>query len=270
MENNPVKTALTLSCSQLSFAYQQRQILQDISLQFSPGQFIGLIGPNGAGKSTLLKLLMGLLPAASGEVRLNDKPLSEYPRRDIARHISLVPQDVSTGYGFSVEEIVAMGRTPHLGAFQPESDQDLQRINDALDKTGLTAMRNRRADQLSGGERQRVFIARALAQEAPVLLLDEPTASLDVCHQLDVLSLVRELTEEGHLAIAAIHDMDMASRFCHRLLLLSGGSIVADGAPDTVITEANMLTHFGIRSQIENSPYGIRVTALASTSKDLL
>jgi cobalamin transport system ATP-binding protein len=258
-----------LECFKLGFSYQRQRVIKDVSLSFGKGEFIGLIGPNGAGKSTLLKLLMGIIDPVEGEVKLAGNPLSGYRRRDIAQRISLVPQDVSINYAFSVREIVAMGRNPHLGSFQPESKRDHELIDLAMEKTDLLSMAERSVDQLSGGERQRVFIARALAQEAPILLMDEPTASLDLCHQLEVLTLVKGLAEEGHLAIAAIHDLGLASRFCHRLILLAQGGVVADGTPAEVLTQDNLYRHFSIEAQVE--PYfqggqSVRVTALKSCS----
>lgn len=258
-----------LRCENLGFSLQRRRIIDDVSLDFSAGQFIGLIGPNGAGKSTLLKLLMGLSEPVEGNVQLQGQPLKNYSRREIAQQISLVPQDTSINYAFSVREVVAMGRNPHLGAFQPESGEDLVKVDQALEKTDLTTMADRRIDQLSGGERQRVFIARALAQETPILLMDEPTASLDLCHQLEILGLVRNFAEQGHLVISAIHDLDMASRFCHRLVLLSEGRIATDGSPHEVLTAQNLSDHFAIEAHIENSFLGdesLRITPLRSCS----
>jgi len=262
MEN---RMKVELECKNLGFSYQRNRVIEDVSLSFDKGQVIGLIGPNGAGKSTLLKLLMGLAEPVEGQVLLDKRPLQTYPRREIARRISLVPQDVSIGYAFTVREIVAMGRNPHLGSFQPETDRDIELIRRALEKTDLLGMVDRRVDQLSGGERQRVFIARALAQETPILLMDEPTASLDLCHQLEVLTLVSELAKEGHLAITAMHDLEQASRFCHRLVLLSQGRIVADGTPDEVLTADNLRRYFSIEARVERGvgkDHCIRVTAL--------
>lgn len=267
-ENKSMK--VKLECQNLSFSYQQNKVIKDISLSFEAGQMIGLIGPNGAGKSTLLNLLMGLTPPAEGKVLLNERPLKSYARREIARHISLVPQNVSIGYAFTVREIVAMGRNPHLGSFKPESNQDLELIEQALCKTDLINMQNRRVDQLSGGERQRVFIARALAQQTPLLLMDEPTASLDLCHQLDILTLLSNLAEEGHLVITAIHDLELASRFCHRLILLSQGTVTADGKAEEVLTQTNLKQYFSIEARVElesKDAGGIRVTALHACSK---
>lgn len=260
-----------LECNNLGFAYGKKPIIGGVNLRFNKGEFVGLIGPNGAGKSTLLNLLTGLLKPTSGHVNLVGQPLKQYKQRDIARHISLVPQDVSIDYAFTVREIVAMGRNPHLGAFQPETQRDRELIDLAMSKTDLSQMTTRSVNQLSGGERQRVFIARAIAQEAPILLMDEPTASLDLCHQLEVLSLVKALTESGHLAIAAIHDLALASRFCDRLVLLAEGKIVSQGSPAEVLTKENLYRYFSIEAEVE--PYGddeqsVRITAIRSCSAD--
>jgi iron complex transport system ATP-binding protein len=258
---------LPLECSNLQFAYHRSSVVQDVSLTFAKGEFVGLIGPNGAGKSTLLKLLLGLNLPEEGWIKLFGKPLDQMPRREVAQKIAFVPQDISVHYAFSVREIVAMGRNPHLGAFQTEQEIDRERIEFALEKTDLRAMAHRRVDQLSGGERQRVFIARALAQEAPVLLLDEPTSSLDLCHQLELLVLVRKLKEEGYLVIAALHDLELASRYCNRLVMLSEGRVVADGSPKEVLTSNNLRRYFSIEARVEagkNENEGLRLTVLSS------
>lgn len=256
-----------LACSNLMFDYGKQQVINNINLNFATGEFVGLIGPNGAGKSTLLNLLMGMIKPTKGYVNLSGQPLKQYKQRDIARQISLVPQDVSIDYAFSVREIVAMGRNPHLGPFQPETKRDRELIHLAMEKTDLLQMDTRNVNQLSGGERQRVFIARAIAQEAPILLMDEPTANLDLCHQLEVLNLVKALTEEGQLAISAIHDLELASRFCDRLILIHEGKIAAQGSPSQVLTKENLYRFFAIEAEIEayaHGENGIRVTALRS------
>lgn len=258
-----------LACSNLAFAYGKKSIIEDVSLNFRKGEFVGLIGPNGAGKSTLLNLLTGMLKPTAGQVNLIGQPLKQFKQRDIARHISLVPQDVSINYAFSVREIVAMGRNPHLGAFQPESKKDRDLIHRAMEKTDLLPMAERSVNQLSGGERQRVFIARAIAQEAPILLMDEPTASLDLCHQLEVLTLVKALTDNGHLAISAIHDLELASRFCDRLILIAEGEVTTQGSPAEVLTKENLYRYFSIEAEVEPYAQGgesIRITALRSCS----
>ena len=254
---------MLLSCNKLSFRYQQQDVIKDLSLSLQPGEFVGLIGPNGAGKSTLLKLLLGLNKPNLGEVMLGEQSLSSLSRNDIAKRISFVPQDHSIDYAFTVSEMVAMGRTPYLGNYRTETTQDLDIIENALQRTDLLQLKDRHADQLSGGERQRVFIARALAQQTETLLLDEPTASLDLCHQLELMNLISSLTAEGHLAIAAIHDLELASRYCSRLVMLSKGAIVAEGTPVDVLTADNLKRYFSIEATVAVSDLdgSIRITA---------
>jgi iron complex transport system ATP-binding protein len=245
-----------LEAKDLSFDYGSKSILRDLQLRCHAGESIGLIGPNGAGKTTLLRLFMNLVSPVAGEVRLCGENLRRLPRKEIARRISLVPQDVALSYALSVREVVSMGRNPHLGRFEPEGEKDLEIVQQSLAVTEVEELADRTVDTLSGGERQRVLIARALAQETPVLLLDEPTANLDLCHQLEILELLRRLTSQGVCAIAAIHDLSLASRFFDRLLLVCDQKIVADGCPEDVLTEENLWRHFRIRAVIENAPEG--------------
>lgn len=256
---------LTLTCSDISFAYHQRKVIKNLSAEFNSGEFVGLIGPNGTGKSTLLKLLLGLMAPGTGSISLESEALKDLPRKTIAQKISLVPQDHAIEYAFSVQEIVAMGRTPYLGSYQTETKNDIEIIKQAIHRTDLAHLAEQRADQLSGGERQRVFIARALAQQTDTLLLDEPTANLDLCHQLELMSLVKGLTSEGKLAIAAIHDLELASRYCDRLVLLSEGTVVADGTPTDVLNETNLQRYFSIHSTVKpcTDGDGLRITAHA-------
>ncbi len=238
-----------LTAQNLSFAYDGPPILQGVSLAVEAGEFVGLIGANGSGKTTLLRALLGLLPAA-GEVRLCGDPLKTLGRREIARRATLVPQDTRVDFAFTAREIVAMGRTPYLGRFTPESAADKEAIDRAMRATDTEGFCARPVTELSGGERQRVHLARALAQETRIILLDEPTANLDLTHQFEALELVREFTQAGGAALAAIHDLSLAARFCDRLLLLSGGQIVAAGPPAEVITESNLARHFALRARV--------------------
>lgn len=245
-----VSDAALIETRDLAFAYGTVPVLDGVSFQARAGEFVALVGPNGSGKSTLLKLLLGLLPPSRGETKLAGVPLSELNRRTIARKAALVPQETDAGFSFSVREVVGMGRTPYLGRFRPESDEDLKAIAWALAQTETEALAERPFSELSGGERQRVMIARAVAQQTPVLLLDEPTANLDVEHQLETLQLVRGLAKEGRCAVAAIHDLSLAARFCDRLLFLAGGRIVADGPPEQVVTAENLQKYFRIQAKI--------------------
>jgi iron complex transport system ATP-binding protein len=245
-----------LEAKNLSFDYGSKSVLRDLDLSCKAGESIGLIGPNGAGKTTLLRLFMGLVSPSTGEVELCGENLRQLRRKEIARRVSLVPQDVALSFALTVREVVSMGRNPHLGRFEPEGDKDIEIVQHALEVTEVEVLADRAVDTLSGGERQRVLIARALAQETPVLLLDEPTANLDLCHQLEVLQLLKKLTSKGVCAVAAIHDLSLASRFFDRLLLVSNQQIVADGSPESVLTEENLWRYFRIRAVIEQAPEG--------------
>jgi len=235
---------------EISFAYDTRIVLKGVSISAGEREFIGLIGPNGSGKSTLLRSLLGLLPITAGDIRLSGRQLGTMSRTEIARHITLVPQDTSIDLPFLVREIVAMGRTPYLGRFRPEGAADKAAVEHALRVTETESLAERAVSELSGGERQRVAIARAIAQETRVILLDEPTSNLDLAHQLEVLSLIRNIADDGKCAVAALHDLTLAARFCTRILLMSCGEIVADASSSAVITEANLARFFGIHARV--------------------
>jgi len=238
-----------LMAQNISFAYDGRPVLKGISMSVDAGEFVGLVGANGSGKTTLLRILLGSLPAP-GEVRLCGDLLRSLDRREIARRATMAPQDTRMDFAFTAREIVAMGRTPYLGRFRPEGVADKEAIARAMRETGISDLAERNVTELSGGERQRVHLARALAQEARVILLDEPTANLDLTHQVEALELVREFTRAGGGVLAAIHDLSLAARFCERLLLLSEGQIVAAGPPAEVITESNLARHFALSARV--------------------
>ena len=238
-----------LTAHDLSFAYDDRRVLNGATLTIEAGEFVGLIGANGSGKTTLLRLLLGFLTGA-GKVALCGVPLKSLGRRNIAQRATIVQQDTHVDFAFTAREIVAMGRTPYLGRFTPESATDRVVIARAMRQTETEAFAERPVTKLSGGERQRVHLARALAQEPQVILLDEPTANLDLTHQFEALQLVKNFTRTGRGAIAAIHDLSLAARFCDRLLLLSEGQIVSAGSPEEVITESNLLRHFALRARV--------------------
>lgn len=238
-----------LRCDKVSFSYQQA-VLKNITAQFSAGEFVGLVGSNGVGKTTLLSLLMGTLTPEEGHVLLEESNITDCIRKEIAKKISFVPQDTHMSYPFLVREVVAMGRNPYLGRFEVEHTHDLQAIENALIQTDLVHMAEKAVTELSGGERQRVMIARAIAQETPIILLDEATANLDIAHQLDILNLLQQLKNQGCLVIASLHDLAMASRFCSRLLLLHEGVVVKDGKPKEVLTTDHMRRYFGVTVDI--------------------
>lgn len=248
----------------LAMNYGRGPVLKGLDVAFDPGPIVGLIGPNGAGKSTLLRLLMGLMRPSAGTIELDGRAVHSFRRRALAQHMTLVPQDTQIGFAFRVEEIVAMGRNPHLGRFAVPGAADLALIRRAMAQTGIAALAERPIDTLSSGERQRAIIARAIAQETRILLLDEVTANLDLCHQVAMLELVRGLAHAGRLVIAAIHDLTLAARFCDRLILLADGGIRADGTPGEVLTEANLRRFFGVEARVEPHPDNgeLQITAL--------
>jgi iron complex transport system ATP-binding protein len=251
----------------LSFAYDGRPVLNGVSLVIEAGEFAGLIGANGSGKTTLLRILFGVLPAP-GEVWLCGDLLKSLDRREVARRATMVPQDTRIDFAFTAREIVAMGRTPYLGRFTPERAIDREAIAHAMRETGTEELAEQPVTEISGGERQRVHLARALAQETRVILLDEPTANLDLAHQYEALELVREFTRSGGAALAAIHDLSLAARFCDRLLLLSEGRIVAAGLPAEILTESNLANHFALRARVrrDEETGGLIIYPLGSNS----
>jgi iron complex transport system ATP-binding protein len=239
-----------ITAHNIEFGYGGTPVINGLSLEVMKGEFVGLVGPNGSGKSTLLKLMQGILKPAVGRIELCGIQLSSMTTKDIAQLVTLVPQDTTIDFAFSSREIVAMGRTPYSGRFSPASTADIELINNALQVTKTEELSERLINELSGGERQRVHIARALAQETEIILLDEPTSNLDLSHQLETLQLINSLVQENRSAIAAIHDLSLAARFCNRIVMMVKGEIVADGSPEEVLTEHNLSMYFNIQAHV--------------------
>lgn len=241
--------------------------LAGVSFRIAPGEFVGLVGPNGSGKTTLLRCLSGLLLPQGGTVLLEDRALAEWRPADLARRLGVVPQSEGTGFGFTVREVVAMGRYPHRRRWQRESGRDREAVDAALRLTGLTDLAGRPVTALSGGEGQRVVLARALAQEPRLLLLDEVTAHLDLSYQAEVLSLLRSLQREAGLTIVAVlHDLNLAARFCGRLFLLAKGRILAAGLPSEVLTTDHLSAAYGVAVRVTASPDGFPLVSVAGAS----
>ena len=236
----------------VSVSFGTLQVLDGVDLTVEPGELVGLVGPNGAGKTTLLGAINGLLDAEEGGVWVGDRRVSEMGARELSRMLATVPQDTHVGFSFCAEELVEMGRTPHRSRLNWSDHADL--VERALERTETTHLRDRKAEELSGGERQRILLARALAQEPEMLLLDEPTANLDINHQIQVLGLVEELVEDGRGALAAIHDLDLAARYCDRLVLLSEGTIQSRGRPETVLKDARLAGAFETETAVTENP----------------
>lgn len=244
-----------LDVAGLRVAYGERPVLQGVDLSVSAGEVVGLVGPNGCGKTTLLKAITRVLPWAGGEVLLLGESASKLSRQELSRRVAVVPQNPALPVGYTALEVVLMGRTPHLGFLEQEGAEDYRRAREALRRVGALDLADRRVDELSAGERQNVVLARALAQETPILLLDEPTANLDIGHQIAVAQLVRELASDRRLAVlAAIHDLTLAALYCDRVALMSAGSIIATGPPEQVLTSGNILRAYNARVVILSGP----------------
>lgn len=246
-------------------------VLDAVSARIEEGRFVGLVGPNGAGKSTLLRAIGAVLKPESGAVLLDDENVHALSSRAASRRVATVPQDTSLSFDFDVRDVVAMGRTPYRSRFRSETDTAGEAaIAEALSRTETEAFADRSISAVSGGERQRVVLARALAQDTPILLLDEPTASLDINHQIRTLELVRELANEGKTVIAAIHDLNLAAHYCDELVLLSEGRVLDSGSPENVLTERNLRDAFDTRAVVSRHPVtgAVYVAALPEQGGD--
>jgi iron complex transport system ATP-binding protein len=228
-------------------------VLEGVSLSVEAGEFVGLVGPNGAGKTTLLRTVNGDLAPDDGTVRVAGDPVASLSSKAASRRVATVPQDTGVRFGFDVEDVVAMGRTPHRSRFSRDPEADAI-VPEAMARTEVAEFAERRVDEISGGERQRVFLARALAQDAPALVLDEPTASLDVNHANRTLELVRDLATDGHAVLAAIHDLEAAARYCDRIAVLHEGCVLEAGPPDGVISAETLRTAFDAESVVTTNP----------------
>ncbi len=247
--------AAALEVRRLSVAYGERPALRDVSLAVAVGELMGLVGPNGSGKTTLIRAASGVVAPRGGEVRLGGVDAAALSAREVALRAAVVPQNPPLPPAFSALEIVLMGRTPHLRLLQAESGADLEAARRAMLATHTWQFADRRVGELSGGERQRLLVARALAQETPLLLLDEPTAHLDVGHQAATLRLMLHLCRgEGKAVLAAVHDLTLAAQFCDRLVMLHRGEVVAEGAPADVLTPERVRTVYGASVHVLSHP----------------
>jgi iron complex transport system ATP-binding protein len=236
---------VSIVADRLTVTLGGRAVVRDFSAALDGGRLIGILGPNGAGKSTLVRALLGLLPH-DGAVTIDGAPLATLPRATIARRIAYLPQGQTLHWPLTVERLVALGRLPHLAPFSRLSEADRTAIDRAMRRAEVTHLAYRIATELSGGERARTLLARALAVEAPALIVDEPLASLDPAHQIEGMELLRAEADAGALVIAVLHDLTLAARFCDRVLVLDGGTLTADGAPREVLTAELLARVYGI------------------------
>lgn len=235
-----------LTATHLDLAYGKARVVHDLSMEITPGAVTAIIGPNGCGKSTLLRALARLHRPQGGHVLLDGRELHSLPTKEVARELGLLPQSPTAPAGITVRDLVARGRTPHLGPFTPWTAKDADAVANALGATGLNGLAERPVDSLSGGQRQRAWIALALAQETELLLLDEPTTFLDIAHQYEVLDLLHHLAQEGRTVVTVLHDLAQAARYADQVVLMSAGLVLASGTPAHVLTAQRVTAAFGL------------------------
>ncbi|MEQ9969852.1 Fe(3+) dicitrate ABC transporter ATP-binding protein FecE [Pectobacterium carotovorum] len=245
---------MELTTQNLKAGYGDKRILDGLSLSLPAGKITALLGPNGCGKSTLLKCFAKLLTPESGTIQLNGKPLSAFSARQLSRHLALLPQQHLTPEGITVRDMVAYGRSPWLSLWGRLSPDDRQRVQLAMEKTHIVDLADKRLTDLSGGQRQRAFLAMLLAQDTPVVLLDEPTTYLDINHQVELMKLLRELNQAGKTVVTVLHDLNQASRYCDHLVMLADGRMMAQGSPHEVMKPELLQRVFSIDAEIHADP----------------
>jgi iron complex transport system ATP-binding protein len=243
-------TEKALEVSDLTVAAGNKIILRNVSFAVKPGEFIGIIGPNGAGKSTLLRSLRGMIPGIKGEVRMFGKAIHTMKDKQVARIVAYMQQDVNVGFGFTALQIVLAGRYPYLQWWQNEQKKDYEIAKKYMAFTGVEMLAEKSVQQVSGGERQRILLAKILAQETPLVFLDEPTASLDLVYQEEIFRYCRVMCQEGRTVFIIAHDIKLAAKFCSRLILVAGGRVLADGKPQEVITAEYLEKAYGLHSAV--------------------
>ncbi|WP_406728258.1 ABC transporter ATP-binding protein [Streptomyces sp. GD-15H] len=253
--NNRRSTVNRLSAEDVTLAYDQRVIAEQLSVEIPDNSFTVIVGPNACGKSTLLRALSRMLKPLQGRVLLDGQVIQSMPAKKVARTLGLLPQSLIAPDGITVANLVGRGRYPHQGILRQWSAEDERVVQESMARTGIADLGERHVDELSGGQRQRVWIAMALAQETPLLLLDEPTTYLDIQHQIDVLDLCAELHEEqGRTLVAVLHDLNHAARYATHLIALREGKVIAQGAPKEIVTAGLVEQVFGLSCQVIDDP----------------
>jgi len=234
----------------MTVAFDDKQVLNDISFAAEKGEFVGIIGPNGAGKSTLLKAMRGLLPNTRGTVLLYSQPIQKLADKQLACIVAYMQQEINVSFGFTALEIVLAGRYPYLGWWKNESKEDYAIARKYMEFTGVSELENIPVQNMSGGQRQRVLLAKVLTQQTPIVFLDEPTASLDLLYQEEIFNHCRNICQQGKTVFIVVHDLKLAAKFCTRLILIADGEIVADGLPEEVVTAENLEKTYGLHSAV--------------------
>lgn len=245
---------IVLQLQGLTIGYEEKTIISDINAEVQTGELIGIIGRNGAGKSTLLKTIRGLLPAKAGQVLYFGKPLASYGEKELARRVAYLQQNVETGFGYTGLDIVLTGRYPYMKWWESEKDEDKELARDCMSYTGTLDLAERPVTEVSGGQKQRILLAKVLAQQTPVLFLDEPTTGLDMVYREEIFRFARELANMGKTILMVVHELDLAAAYCSRIFLLGEGKLLADGTPEQVFTETLLSRAYEADISVEQNP----------------
>lgn len=243
----------SIDIKDLNYSYDDKKILQDINISLEKNKFYSIIGPNGSGKTTLLKNISRILPPEKEHIYIDGREINSYKVRDLAKKMASVPQNTNIDFDFTAFDIVLMGRSPYLKPFQNEGDKDFNIAKEVMKMTNTWHLKDKNINELSGGERQRVIIARALAQESEIILLDEPISNLDMQHQLEILDTVKYLNREVTI-VAVLHDLNLAGEYSDYILMLKEGKIVSSGKPEQVLTEKNIKETYNMDTYILKNP----------------
>jgi iron complex transport system ATP-binding protein len=260
---------ILLKASSLYGGYNNRPIIKDVSLEIKKTDFLGIIGPNGSGKTTLLRILTKILSPQQGHVSIEGRDIKQMGHKELAKKIAFVGQETVINFPFSALEIVLMGRIPHLKRLQPETKKDFSIAKNALESTDSLLLKDKMINELSAGERQRILIAKALAQEPSILLLDEPTSHLDIGHQIQILDLLKRLNKQiGLTIIMVIHDLNLAGQYCNRIILLNEGKTFKEGSPKEVLTYQNIETVYKTVVVVNENPINRKPYVLLVSKED--
>lgn len=230
-------TDAIISVNNLSIGYKNHRVMDNVSFSIRPGELVGIIGCNGAGKSTLLKSIRGILPLQQGQVNYYNKPLQAYKEKELAQKIAYLQQNVEVGFGFTAEDIVLAGRYPYLNWMKNESELDKKIAHDCMTYTGTLDLKDVSINNVSGGQKQRILLAKVLAQQTPILFLDEPTTGLDLVYQEEIFEFAKELSSMGKTILMVVHELDLAYKYCSRIILLGKGRVLADAMPQEVFKD---------------------------------
>ncbi len=244
-----------LGVENISFAYGREKILKSLSVEIKDGEFFGIIGPNGSGKTTLLKIITKILNPSSGRILLDGEDVRKIPAGQYSRNISFLPSGIDVSFSYTVEEFVSMGRFPYTGRYGNLSSGDMEKVNETLDTLGISPGAERKINELSDGEKQRVFLAQAIVQEPRLIILDEPTSHLDIGHSYKILDIIKHLNRTGMTVISVLHDLNLASEYCTKLLMLKDGEIFSQGTPEEVLTYANIEQVYETKVLVYKNPH---------------